>query len=98
METFLHFQRRIGITDTEAAGRHFEIFRDFNVDAMRVDIDGGRTVDGFGDQLKGTPAAGISRHRPTVETKIQEFLYTGRIQDGDHRIHECVFGLMRCRR
>ena len=72
----------------------FQIFRDFNLDAMRVDADGGRTVDGFGDQLKGTPAAGISRHRPTVETKIQEFLYTGRIQDGDHRIHECVFGLM----
>ncbi len=81
--------------DVEPFRRHGEIVGDADIDAMGIDIAGGRAVDGLRHHLEGDPAAGIARHGPAIEAHIEEFLHARRVQYRDAGIHEGVFALMR---
>ena len=55
MEPLFHFQRRIWIADTKPIFRHLEIIRQFDVNAVRIDVHRRRAVDRLSDQLEGGP-------------------------------------------
>ena len=45
--------------------------------------------------LSATQAAAEARHRPAVETVVENLLHAGGVQDRDHHVDEVVFGLVR---
>ncbi len=57
---FLH-QRRIGPADVEAVGRHLEIGRQADLDAMRIAVDRCGGLDRIGDGLERHPATRVAR-------------------------------------
>ncbi len=85
---------RVGPTDMEPAFGHGKIIGDDRRDAIRRDIDRGRTFNRFGDGFHRDPATGIAAHGPAVNTEIKDILHARRVQNRDLRIDKGIFGLM----
>ncbi len=92
-----HFlvQRRIRPADVEAAGRQREVFRQHDVELVRIDVDAGRRLDRLGDRLEADPAAGEARHRPAEQAHVEDVLHAGRIEHRHHRADEFQFRAVR---
>jgi hypothetical protein len=95
VQALFRFERRIGITDAEAARRKLEVGRHHDLDALGVDPDRRAALDRFGDRLEAHPAARVARQREAQDAEVEIFLNRRRIHDGDHRGRENLFALMR---
>ena len=65
---------------------------------MRIDIHGGRGVDGLVQDLEGDPKARVARHGKAVQAVIEILLHVGRMDDGNVRGDEGLLALVRGRR
>jgi len=93
--TFLLGEELVGPAYVQAALRHLEVGRDGDRDAVRIDMDRGRTVHRLGHGLECDPAAREARHGPAVEAEVEEFLHARRVEDRNHRIDEGELRLVR---
>ncbi len=91
----LHHVQSAVPADIEAVGRHLEVVRPGDDDALGVDVAGRRGFHRIGDALEADPAAGIARHGPAIEAEVQELLHAGRRERRHHRVHEGVLALVR---
>ncbi len=92
------FKRCIGPADVQSFGRHSEIARDNDVEALGIDYDGGRRFDDLGHRFHPDPNARVAAHCKAVQAKIEVFLHRSRVQHRNHAGLEDVIGLMRQRR
>ena len=88
-------ERLIRPADIEPPWRHLKIVGLYDLEPLRADFDRSGAVDGLGNGLESYPATRIARHRPAIESEIEQLLYSGRVQHRDARIHEGIFGLVR---
>ncbi|MCY1374998.1 hypothetical protein D9M69_623760 [compost metagenome] len=93
-QTLFLRQGRVRPANIEAALGELELGDD-RLHAVRVEVDDGGAFHGVGDRLECDPAAGVTRHGPTVQAVIEVFLYPGRCQHRHHDRLENVLGLMR---
>ncbi len=91
-------QRRIGPADIEPALGHREVLRQHDLDAVRIDVDGGARLDHVGDALHRHPQPRIAAHRPTVQAVVEVFLHGGRVQHRNAGGDQHVLGLVCDRR
>ena len=88
-------QARVGPADVIAPLRHGEVFREHDVDSLRVDIDNGTGLDDVAHALEPNPAAGVAGHGKSVQPKVQIVLHVRWVQHGNHARFEDVLALMR---
>ena len=72
------FERGFGPADVQSLGRHSEIGRDDDVEALRIDHDRRRRFDHLSHCLHADPDAGIAAHRKAVQAEIEIFLHRRR--------------------
>ena len=88
VQAHLLVQRRIGPADVQSAGRQFEVFRQHDVELVRIDVDRCRGFDRLGDRLEADPAPGEAAHRPAEQAHVEDVLHAGRIEHRHHRRDE----------
>jgi hypothetical protein len=88
-------ERRIGPADVQPAGRHGEVVRLHDRDALGVDVDRGRAVGRIRDDLHADPEAGVARQRPAVEAVVDQLLHVGRVQHRHAGRDQLVLALVR---
>ena len=99
-----HAEHAVAEADVEAAFRHAEepaaaevegAFGNDDLHAIEAAVDDRGRLDRLVHALERDPAAAVARHRPAVETVVEEFLNARRVQDRDHHVDEVIFGLVR---
>jgi hypothetical protein len=85
----------VGPAVVQAALGHFEIVRQVERHAVRIDRDRARAFHRLGDGLEADPAARIARHGPAQEAEIEHVLHPGRVEHRHHGGDEGVVALVR---
>ncbi len=97
VEALLLGERRVGQADVEAARRQREVRRG-DPDAIRVELDRGRGVDGIVDRLEADPAAAVARQFETEQPELEDLGDARGVEHRDHRVDQRVLALVRGRR
>ena len=84
----------VGPADVESARRQHEVFRDHDLDPVRVDVDRGARLDHVGHALEPDPAARVAAHREAVQPVVEVFLHARGVQHRDQAGLEDVLALV----
>ncbi len=84
--------------DRNAIRRQRKVVGNDDLGALRIDRDRRRALDGVGDALEADPDPRVARHRPAVQSQVEDLLHRRRVEHRNHRRGEHVVRLVRQRR